>query len=97
MSASFNYEIMMVFSVKDGEDQANALLEKFKGMIESNGTIAENGIDVWGKRRLEYPINDEPEGFYVVINYSSAPEFQAELERVLHITDGVLRDLIIRK
>lgn len=95
MAATYNYEIMMVFSVADGEDQANALLEKFKGLIESNGTIDE--VTVWGKRKLEYPINDEPEGFYVIITYSSAPEFQAELERVLHITDGVLRDLIIRK
>lgn len=40
------YEVMMVFSVKNGEDTANALLEKFKAMIEKNGTI--DNIDVWG-------------------------------------------------
>ena len=95
MSASYSYEIMLVFSVKDGEEGANALLEKFKGMIEANGTV--DSVDVWGKRRLEYLINDEPEGFYVIINYQSAPEFQAELDRVLKITDGVLRSMIIRK
>jgi len=95
MSASYNYEIMLVFSVKDGEEGANALLEKFKGMIEANGTI--DNVDVWGKRKLEYLINDEPEGFYAVINYQSAPEFQSELDRVLKITDGVLRSMIIRK
>ena len=95
MSASYSYEIMLVFSVKDGEEGANALLEKFKGMIEANGTV--DSVDVWGKRRLEYLINDEPEGFYVIINYQSAPEFQTELDRVLKITDGVLRSMIIRK
>jgi small subunit ribosomal protein S6 len=95
MSASYNYEIMMVFSVANGEEGANALLAKFKGMIEANGTV--DNVDVWGKRKLEYLINDEAEGFYVVISYQSAPEFQAELDRVLKITDGVLRTMIIRK
>ncbi len=95
MSASYKYEIMLVFSVKNGDEGANALLEKFKGMIEANGTI--DSVDVWGKRRLEYLIDDEAEGFYVVINYQSAPEFQSELDRVLGITDGVLRSMIIRK
>ena len=95
MSTSYNYEIMMVFSVAGGEEAASALSEKFKAMIESNGTV--DNVDVWGKRRLEYPINDETEAFYVVINYQSAPEFQAELDRVLKITDGVLRSMIIRK
>lgn len=93
--AANNYEIMLVFSVANGEDQAKALLEKFTDMIKANGKVGK--VDVWGKRRLAYLINDEPEGFYAVINYESEPEFQAELERVLHITDGVLRDLIIRK
>ena len=95
MSASYNYEIMMVFSVANGEEGANALLEKFKGMIEANGTV--DNVDVWGKRKLEYAINDEAEGFYVVLNYQSAPDFQTELDRVLKITDGVLRSMIIRK
>ncbi len=95
MSASYNYEIMMVFSVANGEEGANALLEKFKGMIEANGTV--DNVDVWGKRKLEYLINDEAEGFYAVISYQSAPEFQKELDRVLKITDGVLRTMIIRK
>ncbi len=95
MSANYNYEIMMVFSLAKGEEAANALTEKFKTMIENNGTV--DGVDVWGKRKLEYPINDETEALYVVINYQSAPEFQSELDRVLKITDGVLRSMIIRK
>lgn len=95
MSASYNYEIMMVFSVANGEEGANALLEKFKEMIAANGTV--DNVDVWGKRKLEYAINDETEGFYAVVNYQSAPEFQTELDRVLKITDGVLRTMIIRK
>lgn len=90
-----NYEVMMVFSLKNGEEQAKALLEKFKAMIEANGTLGE--VDEWGKRRLAYLINDEAEGYYTVVNFQSNPEFPAELDRVFKITDGVLRTLIIKK
>lgn len=95
MSVTNNYEIVMVFSLKDGDEPALALLEKFKSLIETNGTLG--SVDEWGKRRLAYPINDEPEGYYALITFSSAAEFPAELDRVLKITDGVLRSLIIKK
>lgn len=90
-----NYEVMMVFSLKNGEEQVNALVEKFKAMIEANGTLGE--VDVWGKRRLAYLIDDEAEGYYVLANFESNPEFPAELDRVFKITDGVLRTMIIKK
>ncbi|MCQ2487104.1 MAG: 30S ribosomal protein S6 [Clostridia bacterium] len=89
--AAKTYEIMLVFSVKDGEEAAKNLLEKFKGLIEKNGTVS--NIDEWGKRKLAYLINKEAEGYYVLVEYSAEPEFPAELERVLGITDGVLRFL----
>lgn len=90
-----NYETVMVFSVKDGEESVNALVEKFNSLISENGTI--NNVDTWGQRRLAYPINDETEGYYVVVEFSAAPEFPAELDRIYKITDGVLRSLIIAK
>ena len=92
---SNNYETMVVFSVANGEEAAQPLLEKFKGMIEANGTL--ESVDEWGKRKLAYPIEDELEGYYVLFNYQAEPEFPAELDRVFKITDGVLRSLIIRK
>ena len=49
----------------------------------------------WGKRRLAYPINDEEEGVYTVIDFTSEPSFPAELDRVYKITEGVMRSLII--
>ena len=54
-------------------------------------------MDEWGKRRLAYPINYEEEGFYVLYNFVSGPEFPAELERVSNITEGVLRSMVVRK
>ena len=69
--------------------------DRFKTLISENGTI--DGIEEWGKRRLAYPIQDEVEGFYVLINFTSAPDFPAELDRIYKITDGVLRSLIVAK
>ena len=90
-----NYEAMLVFSVKESEDAAKALVEKFKALVEKNGTV--ESVDEWGKRKLAYAINYETEGYYTLFNFSSEPEFPAELSRVLNITDGVLRSLIIKK
>ncbi len=89
------YEAMMVFSVLNGDEATAALVEKFKALVAENGTI--ENVDDWGKRRLAYPINDEVEGYYIIVNFESNPEFPAELDRVAKITDGVLRTMVIAK
>ena len=89
------YESVMIFSLANGEEAATALVEKFKALIEANGTI--ENVDDWGKRRLAYLINDEAEGHYVITAFESGADFPAELERVAKITDGVLRTMIIKK
>ena len=88
-----NYEALYILDPALGEEEITALVEKFKGVVEANGTVSE--IDQWGKRRLAYPINDEEEGVYTVINFTSEPSFPAELDRVYKITEGVMRSLII--
>ncbi|MBQ8029000.1 MAG: 30S ribosomal protein S6 [Clostridia bacterium] len=92
-----SYEAMLVFSVAKGDELANALTEKFTALIAANGTV--ESAEVWGgeKHRLAYPINYETEGRYVLVNFTSEPEFPAELDRVLKITEGVLRSIIIKK
>ena len=82
------YEAMIVYSVKESEDAAKALVEKFKALMEKHGTV--EGVNEWGKRKLAYDINYESEGYYAVYDFSSEPDFPAELDRVLNITDGVL-------
>ncbi|MBQ5334978.1 MAG: 30S ribosomal protein S6 [Oscillospiraceae bacterium] len=94
---SAKYELMVVFSLAKGEENAQALWAKFKTMIEENAELGE--IDEWGKRKLAYPIhygtaNYETDGYYVVVTFSAKPDFPAELDRVLQITDGVLRSMI---
>lgn len=89
------YETMFLFSVKDGEEATAALVEKMKNLVSANGTL--ESVDEWGKRKLAYEIEDETEGFYVLMNYECEPDFPAELDRIVKITDGVLRALIIKK
>ena len=61
-------------------------------LIEENGTIDE--MQEMGKRKLAYEINYIPDGYYVLVKFTSAPDFPAELDRILGITDGVIRSLI---
>ena len=85
------YEGLYIIDPAQGEEGIAALVEKFKAMVEAEGTLT--NIDLWGKRRMAYLVNDLAEGYYVLMNFESKPEFPAELERVMRITDGVLRCL----
>ena len=89
-----NYEAVVIFSVKNGDDKVAGLVEKFKALIEANGTL--DSVDEWGKRRLAYPINYENEGYYVLYTFESEPEFPAEFERVINITDDAVRTMIVK-
>lgn len=88
------YEAMVILNPALGEDAVNATVEKVKGLVEASSTLEQ--FDVWGKKRLSYEIDDQKEGYYVLINFSAEAEFPKELERVLKITEGVLRYLVIR-
>ena len=90
-----NYEVVYIMDPALGEEAIAAMIEKFKTLVETQGTVA--AIDDWGKRRLAYPINDLTEGYYVLMTFSSKPEFPRELDRILRITDGVMRSLIVCK
>lgn len=95
MALKANYETVMVISMKQGEEGIQALIEKFKALIEKHATL--QSVDEWGKRKLAYLINKESEGYYVLMNFEAEAEFPAELDRIYKITDGIMRSLIIRK
>ena len=89
---SAKYELMYIIDMELGEEEIAAMVEKFKVLIEENGTVDE--LEEIGKKKLAYLINDKPEGYYVLVKFTSGPEFPAELDRVLKITDGIMRSLI---
>ena len=92
---SANYEVVFIMDGRLPEEQVAALTEKFKTLVEQNSTAME--VEEWGKRKLAYAINYITEGYYVLISFTSAPDFPKELDRILGITDGIIRSMIVCK
>lgn len=89
------YELMYIINPNLSEEETAAVVEKFKALVEQNGTLEE--MEEMSKRKLAYEINYISEGYYVLVKFTSGPDFPAELDRVLGITDGILRSLITRR
>lgn len=89
-----SYEALFVVNCENGDDAVKATVEKFTGLIAANGTVDE--VNEWGKRRLAYPINDIPEGYYVIVNFKSGSDFPAELERLFNIDESIMRSLVVK-
>lgn len=89
------YETMFIINPQLGDEAAvKAVVDKFTALIAENGTI--ENVAEWGKRRLAYPINDIPEGYYVLVTFKSGPEFPLELERKFGIDDAIMRSMEIK-
>ena len=89
-----SYEALFVVDVEAGEEAAKAVVKKFIDRIARHAEIVE--VTEWGKRRLAYPINDKPEGYYTIVTFKSEPEYPAELERRFNIDEAVMRSLVLR-
>ena len=90
-----SYETLFTISGNLSEEDYVALKEKFVALVNANACAVE--VNEWGKRRLAYPINYITEGYYVLVSFKSEPTFPLELERVLGITEGVLRYMTTTK
>ena len=92
---SANYEVVFVIDPAQGEEAVAAQVNNFKTLIEQNASNVE--VEEWGTRKLAYPIDYKTEGYYVLMSFTSAPEFPRELDRKLRINDGIMRSLIVCK
>ena len=90
-----NYEVVYIIDAALSEEETAALVAKFQTLAEQNGTAVE--VDEWGKRKLAYAINYKTEGYYVLMSFTSDPSFPKELSRVLGITDGIIRSMVVSK
>ena len=89
-----SYESLFIVDVTAGEEATEATVNKFLSLIEANAEVVD--VAKWGKRRLAYPINDMPEGYYVVATYKAEGNFPAEFERLCKIDENILRSLVIK-
>ncbi|MNJ40864.1 30S ribosomal protein S6 [compost metagenome] len=88
------YEVMYIIRPDLEQEALQALVDKFQGIIQNGGEIIKH--DVLGKRRLAYEINKIRDGVYVLVNFNATPEVVSELERIMKISDEVIRYLITR-
>jgi small subunit ribosomal protein S6 len=89
-----NYELMYIIRPDVEAETVQAVTEKFQGIITNGGEITKH--DVMGKKRLAYEINKHREGTYVLVHFTAPPSVVTELERVLKITDEVIRHMVTR-
>ncbi len=89
------YEVM--FIVKPLEEEAiNGVIEKFENLVKNNGGNLEK-IDRWGKKRLAYEVKDFLDGYYCIFYIDAEPAVIDELDRIMKITDEILKHLIVKQ
>lgn len=87
------YETLFILKPDVEEEKRNALIEKFKSIIESDGEI--ENVDEWGTKKLAYEINKIREGYYVLINFKAGTDLPKELERNFRISDDIVRYIVV--
>lgn len=90
------YECMIILDPALEEEQLNGVVERLSSVITSNGGHVEK-TENWGKRRLAYEIKGRDEGIYTLLHFKAGHAATQELERIMKITDGVVRYLLVRK
>jgi len=86
---------MLIVNPNADEARQTEIVDRLRTDVEkSKGAVV--GIDEWGKRKLAYEIDKESEGVYTVITFTAEPKTLAEVERILGITDDVLRFMTVR-
>ena len=90
------YEILLLLDPELAEEKQADIVGRLRTLIEQGGGTFERH-DVWGRRRLAYPIDKKEEGVYHLVSFSSSPETLDELSRVLKIDDDVMRHMATRR
>ena len=90
------YELLYIIDNDLSDEAKEAVIAKISAVVTDNGGTVDE-VDKWGTRRLAYPINYKSEGYYVLVNFSAEPALPAELERVMRITDSIVRFMVVKK
>ncbi|QAT41761.1 30S ribosomal protein S6 [Aminipila luticellarii] len=90
-----NYEVMFIIDPTVEDARKDAVVATVQEIIAADGEVGK--VDVWGMRKLAYPIQKKNEGYYVVVEFKASPDLPKELDRRLRISDAVMRHLIVNK
>jgi small subunit ribosomal protein S6 len=91
-----SYETLFVLKPDLDEEATTAAIERLTELIQKNKGAVEQ-INRWGKKRLAYEIEDYREGYYTLVYFQGEPETAKELDRVMRISDFLLRHTIVRR
>lgn len=90
-----DYELLCLLPPDVDEQRTEAVLSRIRGSVEGQGGTVEK-VDLWGKRRLAYEIQGHRDGVYALVQFKAEPDSVRELERVLRLTDDVMRHVVVR-
>ncbi len=91
-----HYEIVFLVH-PDQSEQVPAMIERYKTLIEGNGSGKIHRLEDWGRRQLAYPIQHLAKAHYVLMNIECGAEVLNELESGFRFNDAVLRHLIMKR
>jgi small subunit ribosomal protein S6 len=90
-----SYELVFIVHPEVDGDDFTAVVERVTSLVKRNsGEVIE--VNVWGLRRLAYPIQNQWEGQYVLMLLEIEPQGVAGLERDFMLAEQVIRHLIVR-
>ena len=92
------YEVTVIFQTNLDDEARSALIERVSGWLTHSDTEEDKPVqNVWGQRRLAYPIKNNHEGYYILFDAMLDPERLADIERNMQYADDILRYMIVRK
>lgn len=91
-----DYELLYIIKTEVGEEQTQAVIDRYNGILEGEGATVEK-VDKWGKRKLAYTIDKKyTDGFYVLVNFKGEANAVDEADRLMKIDENLLRHMITR-
>ncbi len=91
-----NYELMYIIPTQTSDEEKEAIIAKVNGLIEKDGGKIES-VERLGNKKLAYEIQKKKDGFYVLVNFTSAPVVPNKLGAILNISTDVMRHIIVAK
>ncbi|HHY40759.1 MAG TPA: 30S ribosomal protein S6 [Syntrophaceticus sp.] len=91
-----SYETLFILKPDLEEEAITAAIERLTALIQNNKGAVEQ-VNRWGKKKLAYEIQDYREGYYTLVLFQGEPETAKELDRVMRLSDEVMRHVIVRR
>jgi small subunit ribosomal protein S6 len=90
-----DYELAFIIKPTIEGDDVTAVIDKVSGFVGAiSGEVT--SVDVWGRKRLAYPINNYRDGTYVLLNTKMPPASLVDLERDLKLSEDIIRYLLVK-